>query len=213
MQTRHLTIRIDLDQAIANLIYYRSVENVDQSQKSGGTRSNSRYRWNVLNGGSKMKVWKLPQARLYLDAARWGIDELVDQKYSGYPFRFFLVGILASLRAVQHALKHHDRNISPAHKKVIDEWWNDPNAKAAPELKFIETSRNLILKKGALDAEATHSESGTGEGENRIVLYEEYDLVCNINGEHLDLHEQIRKAIAWCDRELASIEAKLPEPG
>jgi hypothetical protein len=159
-----------------------------------------------------MEVWKLPQARLYLDAARWGIDELVNRKHLGVPFRFFAIGILASLRAVQHALLNHDRHISEAHRKAIDQWWN-PKTKAAPELKFIETSRNLILKKGAFDAEATHSESGTGEGENRIALYEEYELACNINGERLDLHEEIRKAIAWCDRELASIEAKLPEPG
>jgi hypothetical protein len=159
-----------------------------------------------------MKAWKLPQARLYLDAARWGIDELVNRKHLGVPFQFFAIGILASLRAVQHALHNHDRHISPAHQKAIDEWWNDPNAKASPELKFIETSRNLILKKGALGAYAIRSESGTSDGENRIVLHEEYNLACDINGESLDLHEEIRRAIAWCDHELAEIEAKLPEP-
>ena len=159
-----------------------------------------------------MKPLKLPQSRLYLNAARWGMDEMVARKHLGQPFRFFVIGILASLRAVQHALYNHDRHISPAHRTVIDEWWNDPKTVATPEFSFIKTSRDLILKGGSFESYATHSESGTGEGSNYTVTGEDYDLAYYVNGERHDLNEDIRKAIAWCDRELASIEANLPEP-
>src|SRR5690348_8326732 len=91
---------------------------------------------------------KLPQARLYLNSATWGINELVSGRLIGYPFRFYIIGILASLRAVQHSLRNHDRNLSPAHQKVIDEWWNSPKTKGATELLFIRTARDQILKGG-----------------------------------------------------------------
>ena len=49
-----------------------------------------------------MEPRKLPQARMYLKSAQWGFDELLAKKLSDYAFRFYLIGILASLRAVQH---------------------------------------------------------------------------------------------------------------
>ena len=49
------------------------------------------------------EVPKLPQARMYLQAAQWGFDELLTKQLSEHAFRFYLIGILASLRAVQHA--------------------------------------------------------------------------------------------------------------
>lgn len=58
---------------------------------------------------------KLPQARMYLKTAQWGFDELLAKQLSGYPFRFYLIGILASLRAVQHALKNYDSTLSAEH--------------------------------------------------------------------------------------------------
>jgi hypothetical protein len=73
----------------------------------------------ALGGTILSKIPKLPQARLYLKSAQWGIDELVKGKLIGYPFRFYMIGILASLRAVQHALRNHDRNISPSHQKAL----------------------------------------------------------------------------------------------
>ena len=127
----------------------------------------------------------------------------------GYPFRFFMIGILASLRAVQHALRNHDRHISPEHRKAVDEWWN-VTPRDVPELRFIRTSRDLILKEGAFNAYATHSESSSGEGNNRTVTNEDYDLAYYVDGERRDLLAELRGAAAWCDRELATIEAKLP---
>jgi hypothetical protein len=43
------------------------------------------------------------------------------------------------------------------------------------------------------------------------VTDEQYDLAYYFEENRGDLNEAIRKAIAWCDRELASIEVKLPE--
>jgi hypothetical protein len=57
---------------------------------------------------------KLPQARMYLKSARWGFDRLLEKMPSGYEYRFYMIGILAALRAVQHSLYAHDRKLSPA---------------------------------------------------------------------------------------------------
>lgn len=56
---------------------------------------------------------------------------------------FFVAGILACLRAVQHSLLNHDRRLSPEHKAVIDEW-----KKRTPIDLFVKNSRDLILKEG-----------------------------------------------------------------
>ena len=40
---------------------------------------------------------------------------------------------------------------------------------------------------------------------------EDYDLTYWIDGERCSLRAAMENAIAWCESELASIEAKLPE--
>jgi hypothetical protein len=154
---------------------------------------------------------KLPQARLYLKAAQWGIDEMVKQQAYGSGYRFFLVGILASLRAVQHALYNHDRELSPEHRAAIDQWWKRTTPSDKPELAFIVDARNQILKGGAFQSYAISSESGIGEGDNYTVTATEYELSYIVNGEYRDLLADLRKAADWCDKELASIEARLPQ--
>ena len=147
---------------------------------------------------------------MYLKAAQWGFDGLLAKRHSGDAFVFHLVGILASLRTVQHALKGHDRTLSEEHKRVIDEWWRTTPL-TVPELHFIRTSRNLLLKMGAFKAYAIVSESSTGEGPNREITSTSYELAYyNENSERQDLKEAIRGAICWCDRELTALEAKLP---
>jgi hypothetical protein len=42
---------------------------------------------------------------MYLQSAQWGFDELLRMQLLNPAFLFYLIGILASLRAVQHALK------------------------------------------------------------------------------------------------------------
>jgi hypothetical protein len=156
-------------------------------------------------------VKKLPQARMYWKIARYGVDELVSKMLIGYAFRLHLVAILASLRAVQHSLRNHDRTLSPQHKQVIDKWWN-ATPLSTPELHFIRTSRDLILKEGSFSAYATHHESSTGEGPNREITGEGYDLgYYTEDGKRHDLLADLRSAIEWCNRELTAIEAKVPE--
>ena len=159
------------------------------------------------------EVPKLPQARMYLRAAQWAFDELLAKKLTGTAFVFYLVGILASLRAVQHALKAVDSTLSDDHKRVIDEWWRATTPLSTPELHFIQTSRNRILKAGAFPGLAIYTESSTGEDSNPQITGTSYELAYyDESGERHDLEEPIRGAIHWCDRELTAIEAKLLPP-
>jgi hypothetical protein len=153
---------------------------------------------------------RLPQARLYLKAARWGIEELIAHRLMGYAFRFYMIGILASLRAVQHALRNHDRYLSAEHRKILDEWWKQTGLSAPPELEFIRTSRDLILKEGSFAGYAITSESAIGEGENRTVTRTDYDLAYYRDGERRELLPELQAAVAWCEKELSSLESRLP---
>jgi hypothetical protein len=158
------------------------------------------------------KPWKLPQTRMYLKTAEWGFGQIVTHKLSGAAFRFHLIGTLAALRAVQHALRAHDRKLSPQHSAVISEWWAaHRNFTKFPELRFIKESRDLILKAGAFKAYAIDTESGIGEGSNRTVTRTDYELVYYVGGKRRDLAERIRAALDWCDAELSKLEAKLPD--
>jgi hypothetical protein len=141
---------------------------------------------------------------LYLDAARWGFDQLIAQKLLGHAFRFQIIGILASLRAVQHALDGHDRDLSRDHQRVISEWWNrTKDDSKIPDLQFIRQARNLILKKGAFEAYATVHEFPSGETT--------YDLGYWEGKNRHDLDAAIRSALKWCDGELTALEAQLPD--
>jgi hypothetical protein len=96
---------------------------------------------------------KLPQARMYLKSARWGFDRLQKQMPSGYEYRFFMIGILAALRAVQHSLYAHDRKLSPAHEKVISDWWAKTSIRGGyPDLQFIKDARDQVLKAGSFES-------------------------------------------------------------
>jgi hypothetical protein len=155
---------------------------------------------------------KLPQARFYLKSAQWGFDDLLSKKLTGSAYGFYLIGIHASLRAIQHALKNHDSTLSGEHKRAIEEWWQKNTLASTCELRFIQTSRNLILKEGRFTSFSILTESGTGEGANLTITSTDYELVYYDDaGERHDLAEKIREALRWCDRELAALEAKLPQ--
>jgi hypothetical protein len=132
------------------------------------------------------------------------------KKLIDYAFRFYLIGILASLRAVQHSLRSHDSKLSDEHKRVVDEWWRTTPL-STPELHFIRTSRDLLLKRGTFHGYAIVSESSTGEEPNIEITSARYELAYyDEAGERHDLEKEIRRAINWCDRELTAIEEKLP---
>jgi hypothetical protein len=156
---------------------------------------------------------KLPQSRMYLKSAQWGFESLIEQKLSGYGFRFYAIGILAALRAVQHSLYSHDRNLSPEHERVIAKWWRKTaDSKIIPDLHFIKNARDQILKAGSFESYAGHTESATGEGANRVVTRTDYDLTYyDQDGERHDLKAAIQSAIKWCEEELAAIEAEISQ--
>jgi hypothetical protein len=153
----------------------------------------------------------LPQARMYWKSAQWGFEALLQEKLSGYGYRFFLIGILAALRAVQHSLNAHDRNLSPRHKEVISEWWKKTaDDTKIPDLRFIKNARNLILKDGSFSSYAGHTDTGTGEGANYRVIRTDYELwYYDENDDRQDLEATLRSAIDWCDRELSEIERQI----
>ena len=153
---------------------------------------------------------KLPQARMYLKSARWGFDRLLEQKPSGYEYRFYMIGILAGLRAVQHSLHAHDRELSPAHKKIISDWWAKTSIRDHPDLQFIKNARDQVLKAGSFESYATFSQSGIGELENFEITRTDYDLAYyDENQERHDLKAAIESALNWCDRELTEIESQI----
>src|SRR6266508_3132880 len=85
--------------------------------KRGGARSGDGGIRQELAEGVGMP--KLPQARMYLQSAQWGLDELLTKQLGGRAFCFYLIGILACLRAVQHALMNHDSTLSDEHKRLV----------------------------------------------------------------------------------------------
>jgi hypothetical protein len=64
-----------------------------------------------------------------------------------------------------HALMNRDSSISDEHKRVAEEW-RRATPPSTPELHFIRTSRDLILKGGSFPGYSIVSESSTGEGPN-----------------------------------------------
>jgi hypothetical protein len=148
---------------------------------------------------------------MYLKAAKWGFDSLLEQKLTGPAHHFYMIGILAALRAVQHSLYAHDRNLSSTHKKAIETWWKKTsNRELYPDLQFIKNARDLILKAGSFDSYATYSESSTGEGSNIEITNTDYDLAYyDETGERRDLKEAVESALNWCNRELTEIESEI----
>jgi hypothetical protein len=81
---------------------------------------------------------KLPQARRYLRAAQWGFENLQRQMLIGTGAIFHVTGTLACLRAVQHALLHHDGQLSPEHQEAVSDWQAaTKDWKSIPDLHFI----------------------------------------------------------------------------
>src|SRR5690242_4848312 len=65
---------------------------------------------------------KLPHARYYLRAARWGLEEMVRSRQTGAGFMFHLVAVAAVARAVPAVLMASDRKLSDVHHTVIGAW-------------------------------------------------------------------------------------------
>jgi hypothetical protein len=155
---------------------------------------------------------KLPQARLYLRAAKWGFDNLLSSQCCGAEFVFYMLGILTTLRAVQEVLRKKDKRLSPEHRAAIKSWERRTHDwRAIPELSFIKQSRDRAIKDGSFSAYAVQTETGAGEGKNYIVTKVEYELAYyDEHDNRFDLESKIRAAIEWYEKELADIEKLLP---
>jgi hypothetical protein len=162
------------------------------------------------------EVAKLPQARRYLRAATWGFEKLKSERLIGTGAIFHVLGVIPILRAVPHALMNHDRTLSPENEAAISAWGESTkNWQDIPALRFVIQSRNLILKDADFDSYAVHHESGTGEGDNRIITHESYELVYYVertDGKIVrrDLGKDVQAAIDWLDGELTKLESILP---
>jgi hypothetical protein len=154
---------------------------------------------------------KLPQARHYLKAARWGFEQIVKHRRQGAGFVFHIVGIVTVLRAVPLALNRRDRKLSDAHEAVIGEWWLRTQPSTTPVLLFLKTARDVALHEGGLNSIAVKSDTRIGEGSNAIVIRRDYDVdLIDGDGRH-DLLAKLREAFDWFEAELLQIEAKLPD--
>jgi hypothetical protein len=152
---------------------------------------------------------KLPQSTNYLRAARAGIQVLEEQKPMDDRLLVFVVGILASLRAVQHSLFNHDRTLSPRHKATIDDW-KKRTPMDGKEISFIKNSRDLVLKAGAFPGGAGFRMAEfDADGTMRPVpkRWEAYYLA---DGKHRDLIADMRAAADWCEEQLSTIELHVP---
>jgi hypothetical protein len=156
-----------------------------------------------------MRNRKLPQSSYYLRAAKYGIDALLKERPMDEGFLFYTVGVLASLRAVQHALLNHDSTLSPKHKTAI-EAWKKSTPFDGPEITFIKNSRDHILKGGTFEAYATYSYGGIGEGDNFQMTHEGYETAYYVERERRSLIDDMRAAAAWCEKQLSTIEAQVP---
>ena len=134
---------------------------------------------------------------MYLKSARWDFDSLLEQRLSGYGYRFYIIG------ARPQSFINTQENYRT--------WWKKTsNRELYPDLGFIKNARDLILKAGSFDSYASYSESATGEGDNLQITGTDYDLAYyDESGERHDLKEAIEFALNWCDRELTQIESQI----
>jgi len=114
---------------------------------------------------------------------------------------FFVAGILAWLRAIQHSLLNHDRRLSPEHKAAIDEW-----EKRTPIDSFIKNSRDLGAFPGGAGFRLAEFDP---DGTMRCIpkRWEAYYLV---DGKHRDLIADMRAAADRCEAQLSTIEPHVP---
>jgi len=79
-----------------------------------------------------------------------------------------------------------------------------------PEITFIKTSRDHILKTGAFNAYAGFRRGGIGEGQNYKENRVSYDTGYYVGTERRDLVVDMRTAADWCDKQLLEIEQQVP---
>ena len=152
---------------------------------------------------------KLPQSTNYLRAARAGIQTFEEQKPMDDRLLFFVAGILACLRAVQHSLLNHDRALSSEHKTAIDEW-KKRTPMDGKEISFIKNSRDLVLKAGAFPGGAGFRMAEVAPDGTMRPVPKRWEAYYLVDGKHRDLIADMRTAADWCEAQLSTIEPHVP---
>jgi hypothetical protein len=151
---------------------------------------------------------KLPRARSYLRAARWGFNEMVEQRHLGAAFIFHLAGVVTVARAVPQALTNTDCEQSDAHRKVIGEWFERTKPGTTPVIDFLKEVRDVALHEGRLQSYATRANIRR----NEVIIETGYDVGrYDEQGQRHDLIAELRWAFDWLETELQQIEAQLAE--
>jgi hypothetical protein len=151
---------------------------------------------------------KLPRARSYLRAARWGFDEMVHKQHMGVAFVFHLASIAAVARAVPEVLIKTDSRLSDAHRAVIGEWAKRTKPATTPAIHFLKTIRDHALHGGELRSYATRANIHR----NEVIIENSYDVGrYDEQGERHDLIAELRWAVDWLEGELTWIEKRLPD--
>ena len=124
-------------------------------------------------------------------------------------YLFLVIGILASLRAVQHSLLSHDSKFSKEHKAAIVDW-----KKRTPldgkEISFIKSSRDRILHEGMFPGGAGFRLAEfVPDGAMRRVP-RRWEAFHFVDGKPRDLIADTRAAADWCEAQLSSIEPHVP---
>jgi hypothetical protein len=151
---------------------------------------------------------KLPSARSYLRAAKWGFHKMVEKQHMGVAFIFHLAAIAAVARAVPEVLITTDRKLSDAHRAVIGDWSARTKPATTPVIHFLKTIRDLALHEGKLRSYATKADIHR----NEVIIDAGYDVGrYDEQGERHDLLAELRWAFDWLEVQLSEIEAKLPD--
>ena len=122
---------------------------------------------------------------------------------------FLVAGILACLRAVQHALKHHDRELSLEHQAAIDAWFKR-TPMDGKEISFIKKSRDLILKEAAFPGGAGFRLAEFEPNGTMKRVPRRWEAFYFVAGKHRDLIADMRAAADWCETQLSTIELHVP---
>jgi hypothetical protein len=152
---------------------------------------------------------KLPASTNCLRAARAGIQMLEEQKPMDDRYLFLVIGITASLRAVQHSLLSHDSTLSKKHEAAIDDW-----KKRTPldgkEISFIKGSRDRILHEGMFPGGAGFRLAELGPDGIMRRVPRRWEAFYYVGGKSRDLIADMRAAADWCEAQLSSIEPHVP---
>ena len=119
---------------------------------------------------------------------------------------FLVIGILASLRAVQHSLLSHDSALSKEHKVAIDDW-KKRTPKDGKEISFIKSSRDRILHEGMFPGGAGFRLAEVG---TMRLVPRRWEAFYYDDGKPRDLIADMRAAADWCEAQLSSIELLVP---